>query len=195
MKNTFHLLETTDNNHNNIVLACILLLWHDSLQRSFLTIIINSSSDAYDGMLVSADTRLWGKAAGQWHCVARNYPLSHLFRFNSPISPVFCSHHWWDKSIFYQYSKYRGENVYYCNVFILLYFTVTFYSNTCGLIGIAILLNCLCLKISRERKFTKPPKFLTRTFSGFLGKLLCLGNYTHQVYFTRIQCSLCSYPL
>merc|ERR1719192_2796894 len=58
---------------------------------------------------------------------------------------------------------------------------VTFYSNTCGLIGIAILLNCLCLKISRERKFTKPPKFLTRTFSGFLGKLLCLGNYTHQV--------------
>lgn len=67
---------------------------------------------------------------------------------------------------------------------------VTFYSNTCGLIGIAILLNVLCISMAREKKYSRPPKFLTRTFSGFLGKLLCLGNYSHQVSHTHQRLTL-----
>ncbi len=59
--------------------------------------------------------------------------------------------------------------------------TVTFFSNITALIGIAIMLNVVCMSLARERKFTSPPKSLKRIFSGCLGKLLCLGNYSHQV--------------
>ena len=62
---------------------------------------------------------------------------------------------------------------------------VTFYSNTCGLIAIAILLNVMCMSMAREKKYTSPPKFLTKLFSGFMGKVLCLGNYSHQVSSTH----------
>ena len=49
---------------------------------------------------------------------------------------------------------------------------VTFYSNITALVGIAILLNVVCMSMARERKFQAPPKFLKNAFSGFLGKLL-----------------------
>eukprot|EP00095_Tigriopus_kingsejongensis_P007928 maker-scaffold169_size292178-snap-gene-0.11 protein:Tk07928 transcript:maker-scaffold169_size292178-snap-gene-0.11-mRNA-1 annotation:"neuronal acetylcholine receptor subunit alpha-2 precursor" len=62
---------------------------------------------------------------------------------------------------------------------------VTFYSNTAGLIGIALLLNVTCVSFSRERKYNGPPKFLKVAFSGALGKFLCLGNYYHQVSSTH----------
>jgi len=67
---------------------------------------------------------------------------------------------------------------------------VTFYSNTCGLIGIAILLNVMCISMAKEKKYTGPPKFLTQLFSGCLGKLLCLGNYSHQVSSTHQRLTL-----
>merc|ERR1712080_528039 len=54
-----------------------------------------------------------------------------------------------------------------------------------GLIGIAILLNVVCMNMARERKYSSPPKFLLNLFSGCIGKLLCLGNYTHQVSSTH----------
>lgn len=62
---------------------------------------------------------------------------------------------------------------------------VTFYSNITALIGIAIMLNVICMSMARERKYTSPPKFLKNMFSGCLGKLLCLGNYFHQVSSTH----------
>ena len=58
---------------------------------------------------------------------------------------------------------------------------MTFYSNITALVGIAILLNVVCLSMARERKYNSPPKFLKNLFAGVLGKLLCLGNYSHQV--------------
>ena len=58
---------------------------------------------------------------------------------------------------------------------------MTFYSNITALVGIAILLNVVCLSMARERKYNSPPKFLKNLFAGVLGKLLCLGNYAHQV--------------
>ena len=58
---------------------------------------------------------------------------------------------------------------------------VLFFSNTAALIGIAIVLNVVCLSITRERKNRKTPKFLRNLFTGLLGKFLCLGNYYHQV--------------
>ena len=64
-------------------------------------------------------------------------------------------------------------------------FSVTFYSNTTALIGIAIMLNVVCIGMARERKYASPPKMLKNFFSGWGGRLLCLGNYTHQVLFTR----------
>ena len=65
--------------------------------------------------------------------------------------------------------------------YLYTYFSVSFYSNTAGLIGIAILLNVVCMNMARERKYSNPPKFLLNLFSGCVGKLLCLGNYTNQV--------------
>ena len=62
-----------------------------------------------------------------------------------------------------------------------LFFSVTFYSNITALIGIAILLNVVCMSMAREKKYNSPPKFLKNTFSGFIGQILCLGNYYHQV--------------
>jgi len=58
---------------------------------------------------------------------------------------------------------------------------VLFYSNTGALVGIAIVLNICCISISRERRYSGPPKWLRNFFSGFMGRLLCLGNYYHQV--------------
>jgi len=62
---------------------------------------------------------------------------------------------------------------------------VLFYSNTTALIGIAVVLNVICLSLTRERKYRKPPKFLRNLFTGALGKFLCLGNYYHQVSHTH----------
>jgi len=56
-----------------------------------------------------------------------------------------------------------------------------FYSNTASLIGIAIVLNICCISLTREKRYSAPPKFLRNFFSGFVGRLLCLGNYYHQV--------------
>merc|ERR1719350_471913 len=39
--------------------------------------------------------------------------------------------------------------------------------------------------MARERKYSSPPKFLKRLFAGALGKILCLGNYYHQVSSTH----------
>ena len=58
---------------------------------------------------------------------------------------------------------------------------MTFYSNITALVGIAILLNVVCMSMARERKYSSPPKFLKNLFAGPLGKFLCLGNYYHQV--------------
>jgi len=58
---------------------------------------------------------------------------------------------------------------------------VLFYSNTASLVGIAIVLNICCISLTREKRFSAPPKWLRNFFSGFMGKLLCLGNYYHQV--------------
>ena len=69
-------------------------------------------------------------------------------------------------------------------------FSVTFYSNITALIGIAVLLNVVCMSMARERKYNSPPKFLKNAFSGYLGQLLCLGNYYHQVSHFRIIKSL-----
>ena len=52
--------------------------------------------------------------------------------------------------------------------------------------GIAVLLNVVCLSMARERKYSSPPKFLKRLFAGALGKILCLGNYYHQVSLVTI---------
>merc|ERR1719189_628621 len=62
---------------------------------------------------------------------------------------------------------------------------VTFYSNITALVGIAVLLNVVCLSMARERKYSSPPKFLKRLFAGYLGQFLCLGNYYHQVSSTH----------
>lgn len=62
---------------------------------------------------------------------------------------------------------------------------MTFYSNITALVGIAVLLNVVCMSMARERKYSSPPKFLKNTFSGYLGKCLCLGNYYHQVSSTH----------
>lgn len=62
---------------------------------------------------------------------------------------------------------------------------MTFYSNITALVGIAVLLNVVCMSMARERKYSSPPKFLKNTFSGVLGKCLCLGNYYHQVSSTH----------
>lgn len=62
---------------------------------------------------------------------------------------------------------------------------VTFYSNITALVGIAILLNVVCMSLARERKYQSPPKFLKNAFGGLLGKCLCLGNYYHQVSSTH----------
>jgi len=62
---------------------------------------------------------------------------------------------------------------------------VTFYSNITALIGIAVLLNVVCMSMARERKYNSPPKFLKNAFSGYLGQFLCLGNYYHQVSSTH----------
>lgn len=56
-----------------------------------------------------------------------------------------------------------------------------FYSNTCVLVGFALLFNASILSLVRVRRFAGPPKALKRIFSGGLGKVLCLGNYYHQV--------------
>merc|ERR1719360_111615 len=85
-----------------------------------------------------------------------------------------------------------------CAIMYLLYFSftlpmhqddvpiiVTFYSNITALVGIAVLLNVVCMSMARERKYNSPPKFLKHTFSGFIGKFLCLGNYYHQVSATH----------
>ena len=62
---------------------------------------------------------------------------------------------------------------------------MTFYSNITALVGIAILLNVVCMSLARERKYQSPPKFLKNAFGGLLGKCLCLGNYYHQVSSTH----------
>ena len=76
--------------------------------------------------------------------------------------------------------NFRKKNLKNSNDFCL-FFAVTFYSNITALVGIAVLLNVVCLSMARERKYSSPPKFLKRLFAGSLGKLLCLGNYYHQV--------------
>jgi len=58
---------------------------------------------------------------------------------------------------------------------------VLFYSNTAALIGIAIVLNICCLTITRDRRYSSPPKLVRDLFSGVVGRLLCLGHYYHQV--------------
>jgi len=58
---------------------------------------------------------------------------------------------------------------------------VLFYSNTALLVGIALVLNVTCISMARERRYSSPPRFLRNLFSGFLGRILCLGSYYHQV--------------
>jgi len=58
---------------------------------------------------------------------------------------------------------------------------VLFYSNTGALVGIAITLNVCCISLARERRYSAPPKWIRNFFSGFIGRLLCLSNYYHQV--------------
>jgi len=58
---------------------------------------------------------------------------------------------------------------------------VLFYSNTAALVGIAIVLNVTCISLARERRYSGPPKWLRNFFSGFMGRVLCLSNYYHQV--------------
>jgi len=58
---------------------------------------------------------------------------------------------------------------------------VLFYSNTASLVGIAIVLNICCISLTREKRYSAPPKWLRNFFSGFIGRILCLGNYYHQV--------------
>jgi len=58
---------------------------------------------------------------------------------------------------------------------------VLFYSNTGALVGIAIVLNICCISLARERRYSGPPKWLRNFFSGFMGRILCLSNYYHQV--------------
>merc|ERR1719220_2811301 len=58
---------------------------------------------------------------------------------------------------------------------------VMFYSNTGALVGIAIVLNICCISLTREKRYSSPPKWLRNFFSGFIGRILCLGNYYHQV--------------
>jgi len=67
---------------------------------------------------------------------------------------------------------------------------VLFYSNTAVLVGIAILLNVSCISMARERRYSSPPKFLRNLFSGFLGRVLCLGSYYHQVSETHQRLEL-----
>merc|ERR1712113_318680 len=49
-----------------------------------------------------------------------------------------------------------------------------------ALVAIAILLNVCCISMARERRYSSPPKALRTLFSGFLGRLLCLGSHYHQ---------------
>jgi nicotinic acetylcholine receptor len=66
---------------------------------------------------------------------------------------------------------------------------VLFYSNILALVGIAIVLNICCPGITREKRYTSPPKFLRNIFSGALGKFLCLSNYYNQISFTHQRLS------
>jgi len=65
-----------------------------------------------------------------------------------------------------------------------------FYSNTAALVAIAILLNVTCISMARERRYSSPPKMLRTIFSGFLGRILCLGSYYHQVSETHHRLEL-----
>ena len=67
---------------------------------------------------------------------------------------------------------------------------VLFYSNTAALVGIAIVLNICCISLTRERRYSSPPKWLRNFFSGFMGRVLCLGNYYHQVSETHQRLEL-----
>ncbi len=60
-----------------------------------------------------------------------------------------------------------------------------FYSNTCVLVGLALVFNVVCISLCRVRKFVGPPKGLKVLFAGSFGKLLCLGSYYHQTSFTH----------
>ena len=76
------------------------------------------------------------------------------------------------------------------------------FSNTGALVGIAIVLNITCISLARERRFvvkyflkhhlpsyfrySGPPKCLRNFFSGFMGRVLCLSNYYHQVGMIKI---------
>ncbi len=62
---------------------------------------------------------------------------------------------------------------------------VMFYSNTCVLVGLALLLNAACISLARVRRFTGPPKGLKALFSGAAGRILCLGSYSAQTSFTH----------
>ncbi len=59
--------------------------------------------------------------------------------------------------------------------------TVLFFGNSAALIGVALMLNVICLSLVHERKHAAPPTFLKKMFSTALGKALCLGHYYHQV--------------
>jgi len=67
---------------------------------------------------------------------------------------------------------------------------VLFYSNTTALVGIAIVLNICCISLTRERRYSSPPKWLRNFFSGFMGRILCLGTYYHQVSDTHQRLEL-----
>lgn len=62
---------------------------------------------------------------------------------------------------------------------------VLFYSNTAALVGIAIVLNICCLTLTRDKRYSSPPKFVQRFFTGCAGRVLCLGHYYHQVSSTH----------
>jgi len=58
---------------------------------------------------------------------------------------------------------------------------VLFYSNTGALVGIAMVLNVACISLSRERRYSGPPKWMKHFFSGYMGRVLCLSSYSSQV--------------
>ena len=144
----------------------------------FLFISVN----AHHWLLLFIDAGFWRKAPREWALSDRNNHVPDLFCNHIAIPSIVGSENRFVIATLLPSTIYKMINR-HCDLVINHYpfFAVTFYSNTCGLIGIAILLNVMCISMAKEKKYTGPPKFLTQLFSGCLGKLLCLGNYSHQV--------------
>ena len=162
-------------------------------------------ADNADGsLLFLAPTQCWGETHNQlclfpWYVCVRPFNIHHQYSVPSlcfvlallPDSPA--SHVWPHTP--HSHVLQVGKDQIIIHSYLL-------FSNTGALVGIAIVLNITCISLARERRFvvkyllkhhlpsyfrySGPPKCLRNFFSGFMGRVLCLSNYYHQVGMIKI---------